>query len=378
MFKPIRHISDIQSAVANKRDISFVTHTNGASIGCYATLYDETTFDSPESLECRGIAFDRHGCVASRPLHKFFNLGERPGLDVGELLARQGEIVGIYEKVDGSMIATAWLDGALHWRSKKAFDSEAVKLAQTYLAQPENAGLLSFSTRVASRGMTAVFELVHPDAPVVIAHDKPAMTLLHVRDNHSGRYVLLDAAHEIHRWVAEFSVPQLRNMADLGVSGALASLETMEGQEGYVIQLVNGNMVKVKCPWYLHHHHHATTLSERDVASLALEGKLDDIKAALVNAGADLSAVQAIEARLKQALGGLLDHVDAILAQDAGLERKDFALKYRSHALFSLLMARYQGREVPLAEWYGRYGLKDGFGQRIVIRHDALPQVLAG
>lgn len=127
MFKTIRSIDDIKTAVADVKEIRFATLPNGVTVGCYMFM-DSKTFEVPEALECRGIAFDQNGELASRPLHKFFNLGEKASLTRESLLAREanGEVAAIFEKVDGSMIATAIVNGALHFRSKKVFDSPVV------------------------------------------------------------------------------------------------------------------------------------------------------------------------------------------------------------------------------------------------------------
>jgi RNA ligase len=375
MFKRISHLSDIQPMVADKKEIRFLSQPNGITLGCYLFM-DSKTFDSPEALECRGIAFNRDGAVVSRPLHKFFNVGEKEWLSPDKLLQRD-DIVGIFDKVDGSMIATAWIDGYLHWRSKKAFNSDVVKLARDFLAQPENTRLAEFAGRVAGNGMTAIFELTHPDARIVVAQDKPALQLLHVRDNHSGEYVLLNDAHVIHEWVAEFDVPKVRNYANLSFSDALESLADMQGQEGYVIQFANGDMVKVKCPWYLRLHRSITFLRERDIAMLALNEELDDVKGALAEAGIDLTAVNEVEAKLKGILTGILDEIEAVYAVDSALERKDFAIKHKENPLFGMIMQRYLGKEVPLLEWYGRNRLKDEFSLRVLANY-ALAEAMDG
>jgi len=97
---------------------------------------DSNTFDSPEALECRGIAFDQSGKVISRPLHKFFNVGEKEWLSSDSLMKRS-DISAIFDKIDGSMIATAWVNGELRLRSKKEFDSKVVELSYYLLSRPE-------------------------------------------------------------------------------------------------------------------------------------------------------------------------------------------------------------------------------------------------
>ncbi|MGY3452778.1 RNA ligase [Bradyrhizobium sp. USDA 4353] len=365
MFKTIRHISDVEPAVAGKKEIRFLSQPNGITLGCYLFM-DSKTFDSPEALECRGIAFDRAGQIVSRPLHKFFNVGEKEWLAPDRLLSRD-DIVAIYDKLDGSMVATAWVDDQLRWRSKKSFNSDVVRLATQLLGQPENGRINAFAQEVARAGMTAIFELTHPDARIVVAQEQPELRLLHVRDNVTGQYVMLDRGHAVHDLIASHAVPLVHRFDGLSLSAAIDSLADMEGREGYVIQFANGDMVKVKCPWYLRIHRSLSFLRERDIAWLALNEELDDVKGHLVEAGVDLAAVNEVEARLKSMLSGFLDEIEAIYQRDRDLDRKSFAIANKDHPLFGLAMQRYLGKEVTLLDWYGRTRLKDDFSLRPLV-----------
>lgn len=365
MFKVIEHISDVEPAVSGKKEIRFLTQPNGITLGCYLFM-DSKTFDSPEALECRGIAFDRDGRVVSRPLHKFFNVGEKEWLAPDRLLLRD-DIVAIYDKLDGSMVATAWIDGELKWRSKKSFNSHVVNLASQLLDRPLRGGIAAFAREVARSGMTAIFELTHPDARIVVAQEQPELRLLHVRDNVTGQYVMLDPDHAVHALIANHGIPLVQRFDGLSLSGALESLADMQGREGYVIQFANGDMVKIKCPWYLRIHRSLSFLRERDIAWLALNEELDDVKGHLVEVGIDLAAVNEVEARLKTMLAGFLDEIEAIWERGRDLDRKSFAIANRDHPLFGLAMQRYLGKEVALLDWYGRTRLKDDFSLRPLV-----------
>lgn len=358
-FPLIRTLADVQPLVAGKKEIKFQTQPNGVTVGCYV-FSDDQTFDSPAALECRGIAFDSAGRICSRPLHKFFNVGEKSWLFPDDLLASD-DLADIHEKIDGSMISTAWVDGALLWRSKKSFVSEVVKLAEAYVER--NPAFRAFATRVASEGFTATFELTHPAARIVCAEPE-AMRLLHIRENVTGEYALLDVNHPIHDLVDEFQIPQSRKFNNLTLAGALDQLEIAQNFEGYVFQFLNGDMVKAKCAWYRRLHRSITFLRERNIAELALNEQLDDVKGALIEAGVDLSAVLEVESRLKTILIGITDEVEAIYETDKALDRKSFAIKNRSHPYFGMLMSRYIGRDIELKDWYTKHRLREDFGLR--------------
>lgn len=375
MFPSSLSLTSLQAAVAHKREIRFVTHPNGITVGCYL-FSDNQTFDSPESLECRGIAFDAEGRVVSRPLHKFFNLGERSPL-TEETLRSRTDIAAIYDKLDGSMIATALINGRLHWRSKKSFDSDVVHLTQTFTNDPRVLPIHDFATEVAFRGLTAIFELTHPAARIVVSHDRPALRLLHVRDNQTGQYVMLDPSHPIHELIADYAVPLVPRHEIHSLDTLLASLPTLSNHEGYVIQFSNGDMVKVKCPWYVRLHRSLTFLRERDIASLALHGEIDDLKQTLREVAFPLEEVDAIEQRLATHLRSFIQTVDEIYQADQALDRKSFAIRHRAHPLFSLLMSRYQGHPLDLVGYYKRHHLDREFSLR-TLGTDALADALQG
>lgn len=357
-FPWIEKISDVQPFVADKKEIRFSEQPNGCTVGCYMFM-DGNTFDTPQALECRGIAFDRSGRIVSRPLHKFFNVGEKPWL-MPEQLSERHDVAAIQDKIDGSLIATAWIDGELVLRSRKSFTSDVVALAEEIMERKPL--LREFASEVAYSGMTACFEITHPKARIVVDHgSEPSLRLLHVRANVSGEYVLLDPRHGIHELIAEYGVERVRHFpGDLRT--AMLSLEGMKDAEGYVAQFDSGDMCKIKCPWYLRLHRSITFLRERSIAELALNEELDDTKSDLLEAGVDLAAVLAVESRLKDILIRISDEVDAIYEADKALDRKTFAIKHKTHPYFSMAMSRYIGRDPEVREWYRKHRLREDFG----------------
>lgn len=375
MFKAIHSIDDVRPFVQAKPEIRFTSLPNGTTLGCYMFM-DSKTFDSPESLECRGIVFAADGSVCSRPLHKFFNAGEKVHLMPDELRKRT-DLVRTYEKLDGSMLATAWVAGQLRWRSKKAFNSDVVKLTHDFLSQPQAQHLVAFATEVAQSNWTAIFELTHPEARIVVAPDQPRLRLLHVRDNITGAYLLLDPAHPIHALVARYQVVRCPEYTDRTVDELLDSLPGMTNQEGYVLQFANGDMVKLKCPWYQRLHRSITFLRERDIALSSLNEELDDLKAVMAEAGIDLAPVNEVESRVKASLLALTQDIDALCAIDANLDRKEYALKHRNHPLFGLAMAQRTGKDIQLNDWFIKNRLKPEFNLR-VLADGARAEAMAG
>lgn len=352
MFPSITTLNDVLPFIAEKREIARISGPAGSLTLCYQ-FQDSETFDSPEAAECRGIVFDRHGNVAGRPLHKFFNLGEH-GETAESVDWSKAERV--MDKLDGSMIHTVWLDGRLFLKSKKCFDNAQTTMAKEWLFKPENAGVLQMCVDLASNGGTAIFELTSPANRIVVGYADTRMRLLHVRANMTGTYAtpeMLDALAGIYG-VELVDEP-------CTAAEALASLPAMTGKEGYVIQFPDGNMLKVKCPWYSQLHRTVSFTRERDIAEAALEERLDDIKAALAELGHDLGAVNAVEKRVMADLLWAKEQVDAIVSAAAGVERKQFALANNSHPLFGLLMPAFTGKTPSYTDWFKRNKLKQDY-----------------
>lgn len=366
MFKTINTLEDLQPFVADKNEIRFYKQGNGVTMSMYLFM-DSKTFDSPEAIECRGTAFDEEGRVVSRPLHKFFNVGEKEHLSPANLLKRSDEVVGVYEKLDGSMVATAWVHGDLAWRSKKTFSSEIVKLTEKFLAEDaEGKRIEEFAYWCAFHGMTAIFELTHPEAQIVVPQDRAQLRLLHVRDNVTGEYVLLNPDHPVQNIVREIPIPRVVSL-NMTLEDVFTAIPNMEMAEGYVVQFKNGDMVKIKCPWYSTIHRGVTFMRERDIATLALNETLDDVKSHMALVGINLAKVNEVEQRLKEKLLAIEDEINAVYEAGKELERKDFATKNKSHPLFGLIMSRYTGADVDLKAWYAKNRLKDEFSLKSLL-----------
>lgn len=377
MFKRIESIDDLRPAVEHKQEIRFHKQHNGITMSMYLFM-DSKTFDSPEAIECRGAAFDEEGKIVSRPLHKFFNMGEKDYLSPEKLLEREarGEVVGIYEKLDGSMIATSWVNEEMRFRSKKSFTSEVVKLTNKFLDDPSNSNIIQFSYWMAKLGRTAIFELTHPEAQIVVPQSKPKLRLLHIRDNVTGRYVMLHSTvtNEDDREVTDYVWAMIRQYeiplvpkCEITLHKAFESLESMQNMEGYVVQFSNGDMVKIKCGWYSRLHRSITFLRERDIATLAINEELDDMKRHMTEVGIDLVKVEEVESRLKAILAGIASEVEETAKLGSELSRKEFALMHNKNPLFGLIMKCYLGEEVDYSTWYSKNRLKDDFSLKSLL-----------
>ena len=360
-FKTVRHIDDIRPFVKNKKEIFFTTHENGVTICCYA-YKDASTFDTLESLECRGIAFDAKGLVVSRPLHKFFNVNESVETQTASLLKKN--IIAYMEKIDGSMLSTCKVGNEIVLRSKASFSSDVAVWGTAFMNERKN--FKDFCEEVSLLGLTASFEYMDPRQPIVIASKNQSLTLLHVRDNITGTYVMLDKNHAVWNLIKHHKIP-VAPVFSLSFEEMLENAKTATHTEGYVVQFDDGDMVKLKTEWYLLRHRAISFLRERDVAVLALNEGLDDTKSILREMGADMKRVEEIETRVKNTLLSLEDEIAQVCKADGDLNRKAFVEKHQKNPLFSLMIKKMDNRNYSLKEYFEKKILRRDFGLSVIV-----------
>lgn len=362
-FEKISSESQFDSLIKEKEEFRWLHQTNGSKILGYH-FSDSKSFENNLSLEARGIAFSKEGKLISRPLHKFFNLGEKKYRieDLEHL-----PVVNVFEKLDGSMIATAFFEDDVLLRSKKSFESDVAKKAQDFLNK--NKSLYDFSKKVASSGMTAIFEWTSPEDRIVIPYDKAELRLLHVRDNISGEYVTMDKKSEVFDWIKFYKV-DLCPKLNIETKDLRSSLENFGYIEGAILQLEGGDMIKMKLPWYLRIHKTISFLRERDVALLSLHEQLDDVKGYFTELGMPLNEIEDVEQRVKKDLVSYMKEVEQIVLEGKreGLDPKQMAEKNKGHPLFGVIMSSYRkGIDgFDWKDWYEKTHIKNKYDLKIL------------
>lgn len=375
----ISNINEFRSKVAHKEEIREMDIGADSVSFCYM-IAAEGTFDDAWSRECRGIVFDKaSGRVNGRPLHKFFNVGERESTRVENL--DWSKVVRVMDKRDGSMIHTVQTASGVRLKSKKSFDSDVAKAAEAWMRAQPGQHVLSFVNSVAARNSTAIFEWTAPDARIVLFYPEAELRLLHVRHNETGDYLdgevmkawanmfgvkVVDEVDEFFKLTTDVDVDDFVTEEDwvFDAKALLDAAKTREGVEGWIVQFENGEMVKVKTEWYLKRHRAMTFLRERDIAQLVLDEGLDDLKSLLVSEGVNIDEILKIEARVLHDLREVAMSVDMIYEEDKGMARKDFAIKHTGHKHFGLLMAKFVGKEPSFKDYFERNLLKDNYSLR--------------
>lgn len=263
----IRTIDDVLPHVRGRDD--FLIADKGDFTVIDYLFAGADTFDEPMRLECRGLKFARDGRIIARPLRKFFNIGERPETQPDKLDFSAPHIV--MEKLDGSMIHTAVLNGAVVFMTRGGRTDHAVRAEARHLTDA-----IRNVVRAASH-LTLIFEWTAPDNRIVVAYEKSELTLLAARETITGRYLTTGELWPIARTcevpLVKMYTPQHTTAADF-----LAHARAIRGAEGFVVRFASGLWVKTKGDDYvLKHKAKDQIFLEKNLLALALSGGLDDV-----------------------------------------------------------------------------------------------------
>ena len=364
-FPHITHIDQLKEKVGHMKEIRFMEQDNGFTVVCYM-ISDEDTFHGENAewaRECRGITFDRDGKIASRSLHKFFNVGECEETQKYNL--KWNEVVSVMDKRDGSMIHPVLIDDEVAFKSKKSFGSDVAVWANQF-GLIHNPRYGEFCRQLLKENLTPIFEYTAPNSRIVINYgSEPKLKLLHVRNNFTGEY--FNAGMNDHdetlvdHLIEEFDIEYIDQIGGVLPNTLMDELEMVQGIEGYIFQFANGDMVKAKSKWYLELHHSVTFPTYRSLAEMVLNETIDDYKSYLSQVGASCGAVDKIEHQIVSEMNEIEVEVERLYELNKNLERKEVAIANKDHKYFGLLMQKYSGKEPDVKKFYMANYLKERF-----------------
>lgn len=306
---PITHINDVLPHVEGRPDFVVADKSDYTVIDYVFAGAD--TFDHPARLECRGLKFAQDGSVLARPLHKFFNIGEKP--DTQPHVIDFGAPHVVMDKLDGSMIHPAIVNGEVVFMTRMG-RTDVARKAERHL--PEVRDWCSY---VLSTGKTPIFEWTAPDNRIVVRYDDSALTLLAVRDNLTGEYWP-------HETLADTCLPLVTHHSPRHTSAAdfLAYARAIQGAEGFVVRFENGTWVKAKGEDYvLKHRAKDSILQEKNLLALVLSGGLDDVLPLLDDS--DARAVKRYAEEVEAGIALTADWIWRRVADNDNLSQKEFA-----------------------------------------------------
>ncbi len=244
MISNVYELPDLDTLILNKyitvrkhptEDLYIYNYTAKTQ---YDNLWNETT------MTCRGLIADGEGKVVSRPFKKFFNLEQVESLP--------NEPFEVWEKMDGSLGVSYWVNGEPRLASRGSFESEqAIKGTEMLHGQYRD------SIGVLSPAYTYLFEIIYPENRIVVDYGQTRqLVLLAVIDTYSGKdFSGLDYYSIAKRFTSPWYVP-VKTLEQL-------SLIKRSNFEGFVIHFKGGLRVKVKTEEYVRLHRLLTGINER-------------------------------------------------------------------------------------------------------------------
>jgi T4 RnlA family RNA ligase len=245
------------------------------------------------------------------------------------------KIVRVQNKEDGSIISfIRFKNGKIRAKSKMSFISEQAQMAQELLDTDEQ--LHEFITRCLDEDLNPIFEVVSPFNQIVVPYENTELRLLQVRME-CGTYVSnLSNAKAFNIIVAEhldLDVFTLKHMLDLKKTST-------EDIEGWVITFEDYQMCKIKTDHYLRLHGliGPDMFRENLLIEAIINNTIDDVISALP-IGVKRDRVITLTDKVQKYYNHLIGSYNELLEEYKQLNsRKDFAIKYSRHPLFSALM----------------------------------------
>jgi T4 RnlA family RNA ligase len=306
----------------------------------------------------RGITFCKHtGELLSLPLHKFYNINQNPESSFD---LHKHRSASIYEKLDGSMIHFyICKNGDL--KASTCRSSETVQAREASRLVANNPELWKNILNSINAGYTPVFELIAPSNTIVIKYPTTKLIYLISRNRKDGKY-LFEECYQDKAKKYDFKLSEVYNHIH------------HENFEGYVCHLDNGDVFKIKTPWYLERHRAVDAIMKPayKLYEVALHGVMDD----LISLAADVykpklqeiySEVQNDLLARKKSLEILCEELqgDTSIPPEDKRFRKIFAEKAQKTQFFPELMLVFQGKSADalikkrlLSDYTKRYAHK--------------------
>jgi RNA ligase len=277
-FPEIRNISDVLPAIEGASE--FLVADRGDHITINYMVNTPTTFPPVKTLndairrELRGIIFSKDdGRILRRPLHKFFNIGEREETQANLIdLSRPHDIL---EKLDGSFICPYRVNGRIIMGTKMGCTDVADQAERFVEKNPQYIKAFECAE---SQGFSLIFEWCSRKQRIVLDHPEDTLVLIASRNIVTGNY---HSYSSISMFGQMFGIPVVERFATEGktVNEILEYVRAQEGTEGIVIRFHDGAMLKCKSEWYLKIHNAKDAITEeKNVVQMIIDSTLDDAK----------------------------------------------------------------------------------------------------
>lgn len=317
----------------------FVTKETKDTICFDYVVIKDDTFDDPEfgwiRRNFRGITFCKYtGELISLPFPKFFNLNQTQD---SQFVDHKHKKATIYEKVDGSMIHF-YKNYYGKLVASTCRSSENTQSQESLQFVSNDASLLDNINASINNGFTPIFEWCAPHNQIVVHYSQPRLVYLMSRSKIDGSY-LFENKYADRVSVYNIDFCEILNNTD------------RTHFEGYVCHLEDGNIFKVKTPWYMERHKSVDLLTRPKYKAyeLSLNGYMDDIIALSPDGHKEIfiNIDREVKDDIIEYHSSLNEEFDLLSKQhtQAGvIDRKGFALAAKDNLNFPALMQMVSGK----------------------------------
>lgn len=337
MFPIIRHIDDILLSLVERQEFIVTKKEHYTAVDYRYVLSD--SFDDLIRTECRGIKFDPNGNIIARPLHKFFNYGEKPHTQPSVIDFSKPHVV--MEKLDGSMIHPAIINDDVCFMTRMGVTDQS-KLAEKFLTN-DRKEILRYYLK---GGYTPIFEYVGPENRIVEFYEKSNLVLLQMRNTIDGKYF---EALDLKRIAELLKIDLATIYSPFSDHKDVDLIFARRQGEGVVIRFEDNLWIKIKTTEYRRLHRLKSNVTrEHDLVSLILDDEIDDLIPLL-----DVEVVTKIMEFSRQINSEILKtsiKVGNIVTSGKHLDQKSFAVNHlsnQSKEIKSLCFSLRKNEESP-------------------------------
>lgn len=235
--------------------------------GYYTSLTLPTIWDEI-SIHCRGMIVDALGNVLEHPFNKFWTFKQY--LNKYTVLLNDNQIMKIpegdfriIEKIDGTMCTLYWINNKPYLATQRSFTNPKALEATKILYEKYNHLFSKLDKKY-----TYIFEAVYPESKVLIDYGNTRDLFL---------IGMIDKKSDIPLELPDIGFPRAKDYtkkyAHIKNFNDLIALN-LPNQEGFVIYLSDGKMMKLKFPWYQEAHRLLGLIIQKDFAYFRMHKEL--------------------------------------------------------------------------------------------------------
>lgn len=280
---------------------------------------------TPETMQCRGLIVDHEWNVVARPFPKFFSVEQLNGVVPVEPFE-------VYEKMDGSLGITYFVDGKPCIATRGSFVSEQAQRATEMLSS-------KYADLYLNPACTYLFEIIYPENRIVVDYgDREELVLLAVIETATGEEMTLPV---------QAPVPVAKRYDGFGQFSELMAIQDAN-REGFVVRFRSGQRVKIKFDEYKRLHKLLTGVSPKAIWEALRSG---EGTAQIVERVPDefMQWVQETENDLRFEFASI--ELEARKQMTFGGSRKEIAERYKQCKYPGVMFAMLDGKDYSNQIW---------------------------